>query len=107
METIGKYALVYNEEMTAVTLNPNGVSVEEGALAYCTALEKIVNLDKATYVGDYSFAYTSVVEADLASATYVGTQAFLKETMTGWEIAGCALMFIAVILSQMPEKEKS
>ena len=86
VETIGKYALVYNEEMTAVTLNPNGVSVEEGALAYCTALEKIVNLDKATYVGDYAFAYTAVVEADLASATYLGTHAFLKETMTDFTV---------------------
>lgn len=31
----------------------------------------------------------------------------LKETMTGWEILGCCLLFIAVILSQIPSKEKS
>jgi len=31
----------------------------------------------------------------------------LKETMTPWEIAGCVLMFAAVILSQLPEKKKS
>ena len=31
----------------------------------------------------------------------------LKETMTTWEILGCVLMFIAVILSQIPAKEKS
>ena len=30
----------------------------------------------------------------------------LKETMTMWELSGCVLMFIAVILSQMPEKKK-
>lgn len=30
----------------------------------------------------------------------------LKETMTVWEISGCILMFIAVILSQLPEKKK-
>lgn len=30
----------------------------------------------------------------------------LKETMTGWEISGCVLMFIAVILSQLPERKK-
>ncbi len=30
----------------------------------------------------------------------------LKETMTAWEISGCILMFIAVILSQLPEKKK-
>jgi hypothetical protein len=45
-----------------------------------------VNLDKATYVGDYAFAYTAVVEADLASATYLGTHAFLKETMTDFTV---------------------
>jgi drug/metabolite transporter (DMT)-like permease len=30
----------------------------------------------------------------------------LKETMTSWEISGCVLMFIAVILSQLPERKK-
>lgn len=28
----------------------------------------------------------------------------LKETMTGWELTGCALVFAAVIISQLPEK---
>lgn len=31
---------------------------------------------------------------------------FLKETMTGWEILGCILVFMAVILSQIPVKQK-
>lgn len=31
---------------------------------------------------------------------------FLKETMTVWEILGCILVFIAVILSQIPVKQK-
>ena len=30
----------------------------------------------------------------------------LKETMTGWEILGCCLVFCAVILSQIPVKSK-
>lgn len=30
----------------------------------------------------------------------------LKETMTGWEILGCVLVFLAVILSQLPVKSK-
>lgn len=30
----------------------------------------------------------------------------LKETMTAWEILGCVLMFIAIILSQIPAKSK-
>ena len=28
----------------------------------------------------------------------------LKEVMTGWELVGCGLVFIAVIISQLPEK---
>ena len=31
----------------------------------------------------------------------------LKETMTGWELLGCGLVFAAVILSQIPEKGKT
>lgn len=31
----------------------------------------------------------------------------LKETMTVWEISGCVLMFIAVIISQLPDKRKT
>ena len=30
----------------------------------------------------------------------------LKETMTIWELLGCGLVFIAVIVSQIPEKKK-
>ena len=31
----------------------------------------------------------------------------LKETMTGWEITGCVLMFLAVVLSQIPVPAKT
>ena len=31
----------------------------------------------------------------------------LKETMTAWEISGCVLMFIALLISQLPDKKKS
>lgn len=31
----------------------------------------------------------------------------LKETMNSWEISGCVLMFIALLISQLPEKRKS
>ena len=30
----------------------------------------------------------------------------LHETMTFWELMGCALVFLAVILSQIPVKQK-
>lgn len=37
----------------------------------------------------------------------IGGVLILKETMTGWEIAGCFLVFLAVILSQIPVKVKT
>ncbi len=36
----------------------------------------------------------------------IGGVLILNETMSGWEIAGCALVFTAVILSQIPVKKK-
>ena len=30
----------------------------------------------------------------------------LKETMTGWELLGCCLVFAAVLISQLPDKKK-
>lgn len=32
---------------------------------------------------------------------------FLKETMTVWEISGCVLMFLALTISQLPEKKQN
>ena len=32
---------------------------------------------------------------------------FLKETKNSWEISGCVLMFIALLISQLPEKKNS
>ena len=32
---------------------------------------------------------------------------FLKETMTVWEISGCVLMFLALTISQLPERKKA
>ena len=36
----------------------------------------------------------------------LGGWMILHETMTGWEMAGCALVFVAVIISQLPEKKR-
>ncbi len=36
----------------------------------------------------------------------IGGMLILKETMSGWEILGCVLVFAAVILSQIPVKQK-
>ena len=37
----------------------------------------------------------------------IGGMLILQESMTGWEILGCVLVFIAVILSQIPVKQKA
>ncbi|MBR5124573.1 MAG: leucine-rich repeat protein, partial [Clostridia bacterium] len=92
VETVGTYAFVYNDALTAVILNKKGVSLEEGAFSYCHGVATVENLDKVTSVGDYAFAYTALTSADLSSATYIGTHAFLKETMTDFSVTlGSAL----------------
>ncbi len=92
VESLDTYAFVYNDGLTSVTLNPNGVSLAEGAFAYCEGLSAVENLNKVTSVGDYAFAYTAITAADLSSATYVGTHAFLKQTMTDFTVTlGSAL----------------
>ena len=37
----------------------------------------------------------------------IGGALILHETMTGWEILGCVLVFAAVIISQIPLPEKA
>ncbi len=86
VETVGTYAFVYNEGLKRVTLNQSGMSLGEGAFAYCFDLTTAENLDKVTSVGDYSFAYTALTSADLSSAAYIGTHAFLKEKMTAFTV---------------------
>lgn len=78
---IGKYAFVYNEALTSVTLG-KGVTIDEGAFSYCNALGEAANLNQVASVGDYAFAYTALTELDLSGAAYIGTHAFLKETLT-------------------------
>ncbi len=90
--SIGSYAFVYNEELTTVKLNAAGSVLEEGAFAYCSVLTTVEHVNKATSVGDYAFAYTAMTSADLTSATYIGTHAFLKEEPTDFTVTlGSAL----------------
>ncbi len=79
--SIGIYAFYNNLNLTKVTL-AEGTTVGEGAFSYSEKLSEVVNLSKAVSVGDYAFAYTSLVDLDLSAATYIGTQAFLKENVT-------------------------
>ena len=83
---IGKYAFATCESLESVALNENGCTVLEGAFAYCESLSDVKNLDKVTYVGDYSFSYTALTKADLSSAEYIGTSAFMKEALTSFEV---------------------
>ncbi len=85
-ERIGSYAFVYNENLSQVTFNPNGAYIDEGAFAYDGLLAMLEGMDKLTYVGDYAFAYTAIKHADLTAATYIGTHAFLKESMTDFTV---------------------
>ncbi len=85
-EKIGKYAFVYNEELTSITLNESGTRIEEGAFSYCKALTDVENMASTAFVGDYSFAYTALTAVDLSAATYIGTQAFLKESATPFAV---------------------
>ena len=58
----------------------------EGAFSYCTSLGETVNSEKISEVGDYAFAYTALVSVDLTGATRIGDAAFLKETLTPFEV---------------------
>ncbi len=80
--TIGKYAFVYCEELTTVTLAALGTDVGEGAFAYCTALNSVSHLDRSEHIDSYAFAYTALADIDLTSAITVGDHAFQKEALT-------------------------
>ena len=83
---IGTYAFSYCDALTSVTFNPNGVELDEGAFAYSAKLKTLTNLKGATKIGDYAFAYTSVTKADLTGAIHIGTNAFIKETLTEFDV---------------------
>ena len=85
-EVIGKYAFCYNKELSSLILNESGAEIGEGAFSYCESLSEITNENKATYVGDYAFAYTDVSSVDLSAATYIGTHAFYKESLTDFTV---------------------
>ena len=83
---VGKYAFVNNKHLTELTLNPEGTNLDEGAFTYCETLANVGNLNKSETIGDWAFAYTSIVSADLSGAKYIGTQAFLKEKLTEFNV---------------------
>ena len=81
-ETVGEYAFVNNKNLASLKLNEKGTDLAEGAFAYAATLANVENLGKAKNIGDYAFAYTAITNIDLSETETVGTQAFLKETLT-------------------------
>ena len=85
-EKIDKYAFVYNDNLAQVTFGKDGVVLGEGAFSYCPTLQNVVGSALIAEVGNYAFAYTNVTSIDLTGATRIGDSAFLKETMTPFEV---------------------
>ena len=85
-ENIGEYAFCYNEELTEVILGKEDAIIREGAFSYCKALESLIGEEKAAYIGDYAFACTAILDADLTGAKYIGTYAFYKEDRCEFDV---------------------
>ena len=83
---IEKYAFVYNERLSEVTFGQNDLVLGEGGFSYCTSLSKLNGAEKIREVGDYAFAYTDIRSIDLTGAEHIGDSAFLKETLTPFEV---------------------
>ncbi len=92
---IGQYAFMDCENLNDVTLSAGGTQLSEAAFAYCPKLEVVGNMDKLVQIGDYAFAYTGIVKADLSSAVSIGEAAFLKDQKTTFEVVlGSGLNFL-------------
>lgn len=83
---IGKYAFTNCTELSQVIISDKLKTVSEGAFAYCERLGSISSLAKVEYIGNYSFAYTAIPSADLTGAKYIGDLAFIKESVTDFEL---------------------
>ena len=83
---VGSYAFVYNEELLQVTFGSEAITLDEGAFAYCSKLNHVVNMKNVQSVGDYAFAMTALTSADLSSAEYIGEMAFMKEIATPFAV---------------------
>ena len=83
---IGEYAFAYCENLVSVIFSTQGVKLDEAAFAYCSTLDSLTNLENATCVGDFAFAYTALTQADLSGAEHIGTHAFIKTTLTEFNV---------------------
>ncbi|MBE6664085.1 MAG: hypothetical protein E7602_06265 [Ruminococcaceae bacterium] len=85
-EVVGNYAFVNCKSLTNVVLNVNGTTINEGAFAYAESLTAVENLNKVKTIEAYAFAYSAITKADLSSCASIGDQAFMKETLTEFEV---------------------
>ncbi|MBQ8879899.1 MAG: leucine-rich repeat protein [Clostridia bacterium] len=80
VQTVGSYAFVYIDTLGEVTFGDNtAAEIGEGAFAYCSALRTVNGFKNVSNIGNYSFAYTAITEADLSGAYHVGEGAFIKD----------------------------
>ena len=85
-EKVDKYAFVYNDQLASVVFGKENVTLGEGAFSYCPVLRNVIGSANIAEVGNYAFAYTSVTAMDLTGAVRIGDGAFLKETLTPFEV---------------------
>ena len=82
---IGDYSFCYNGDLTTVTI-ANAAIIGEGAFSYCEKLDSVSGEEKSGIIGDYAFAHTALTEVDLSAATYIGTHAFIKESVAPFTV---------------------
>lgn len=84
--TIGAYAFTGCEELRRVNLGEGIRTIAVGAFTNATELHTVSGLENATYIGDHAFAYTDIRSADLTSAEYIGSYAFMKRTLIPFKL---------------------
>ena len=84
--TLGKYAFCEANALTSVIFTDTIEKIGEGAFSYAKVLNTVTGLEYAEYIDDYSFAYTAITAAKLSNAEYIGTHAFMKESLTPFAV---------------------
>ncbi len=85
-ERVDNYAFVNCKELKEVKLNTNGTVINEGAFAYASSLNNVINLYRVEEISAYAFAYTAINRANLVSCVSIGDWAFMKEELTDFEV---------------------
>ena len=86
LTTLGQYAFCEAASLASVKFTDKIENIGEGAFSYSKLLASVEGLENVKVIGDYSFAYTALTGANLSGATYIGTHAFMKETLTPFTV---------------------